>query len=712
MWLCTATRVETGEFRLPIAEHLVDNCWSQRGLLKHSAVIVGLAIAALGGALTPSPAHAQDAQAPPPAPPRFVTEVVVTPERGETPRASVPASTVVLEAGTLPTLPGAHLSELMSFVPGFHVNRAQFHAGRPIVSARGFFGGGEAEYLLLLIDGVPVGDVESGLIDWSLVPMSSIRRVEAFRGPGASMYGDSAVGGVIQILTDRQAGGGELTATGGSFKTFTADAAYGLRRPRVGFNVSGAARRTDGAFAHSGGQQLVLGGSADGRAGSLTWRWRAAGNERDADEPGALSREQFLNDSSDSDRLYRFDALDRRSFSTAFTLQHDSRLWRPQVRVYTAARDEDLIRTILLAPGLGDRRARKLSSLALGGSLDGEHGFGPQTRQAVVRFGVDLSRENLDTTYRGVSESGAIGALNSDASGHRLRTGAFLSSAWGATDRMRLSAAVRWDRVSDDEFGDMDADAPIYQASSPRAGIVIRLADTGAVSMFSQVSTAFKMPTLDQLFDPRPYPDFRGGTFTISNRGLVPQRATNIEAGISGGSRARWSVLAYRMTVDNEIDFDVRTFSYANIGQSRHVGVELEAADRWGARVRPSVSYALSRVVDLDDNRQLKNVPRHALTVAADLDFPLTISAHARYHRTAGAYLDDESVYPIEGTSTVDLRVRRPIERLLVFVDALNVTDDRYQEYGFTLADFRGGIVPYSYSGAGRALRAGLMLSF
>ena len=526
------------------------------------------------------------------------------------------------------------------------------------------------------------------------------------------MYGDSAVGGVIQVLTDRQAGGGELIATGGSSSTFTTDATYGQRRPRFGFNVSGAARRTDGAFAHSSGQQLVLGGSADGRAGNFIWRWQAAGNERKADEPGALNREQFLSDSSASDRLYRFDTLDRRSFSTAFTLQHDSQLWRPQVRVYTTGRDEELIRTILLAPGLGDRRARELSSLALGGSLEGEHGFGPQTRQAIVRFGVDLSRESLDTSYRGVSESGAIGALNSAASGHRVRTGAFLASGWDATSRVRLSSALRWDRVSDDEFGDVAADAPSYDAWSPRAGIVIRLADEGTLSVFSQVSKAFKMPTLDQLFDPRPYPDFRGGTFTISNRSLVPQRATNVEAGISGGSRTRWSVLAYRMTVDNEIDFDARTFSYGNIGQSRHVGVELEAAGHWGARIRPSVSYALSRVVDLDDDRQLKNVPRHIITIAADLDLPLGVGAHARYHRTAGAFLDDESIYPIDGASTVDLRVRRPVGRVLAFVDALNVTDDRYQEYGFTLSDFQGGVVPYWYPGAGRAVRAGLILSF
>jgi hypothetical protein len=98
--------------------------------------------------------------------------------------------------------------------------------------------------------------------------------------------------------------------------------------------------------------------------------------------------------------------------------------------------------------------------------------------------------------------------------------------------------------------------------------------------------------------------------------------------------------------------------------------------------------------------------------LAADLDFPAAVSAHVRYHRSAGAFHDDENRYPLEGASTVDLRVRRHAGPFQIVVDALNVTDDRYQEYGFTLTDFRGGTVPYSYSGAGRLVRAGFILAF
>jgi len=664
--------------------------------------MAALLVAAFGraAAQTPDPQTATET-------PRFKADIVVTPERGDTPRALVPAS-VVIDRPTLATLPAVHPAEVMSFLPGFIVARPDFHAGRPVVTARGFFGGGEAEYLLLLVDGVRVADVESGLIDWSVVPMSSIRRVEAYRGPAASLYGDSAVGGVIQILTERPAHGGQFTVSGGSFESFTADGTYGRRFPLVGVTVSGAARRPGGGFEHSSGHQFVGTGSADGAFGGFSWRGQVTGDARDRDDPGVLSVEALGRAPYSSDPMFRFDTLDRHSISTAFTLRHSTARWKPNARIYVTSRDEDLIRTIPLAPGLGDRRARALSSVALGGSVEGEHIFGAP-RSPVIRFGADVARESLETRYRAVSESGVIGGLDSAAAGHRVRVGLFAFSSWAPASRVRVSGAVRRDDVHDVGFA---AATTAQGAWSPRAAVSIQLTDSGSLALVAHASRAFKAPTLDQLFDPRPFPNFRGGTLTISNRHLVPQRATNVEAGISGGGAVRWSALAYRMTVDHEIDFDLRTFSYGNIGRSRHVGVELEAEGRWWARVRPSATYTLSRVVDLPGEQQLKNVPRHFLTAGAAIELPWAIGAVARYRHSRGAFLDDANVFAIDGPSTVDLRVHRAVGRGRLFVDALNATKNVYQEYGFALADFRGRLVPYAYPGAPRALRAGLTVAF
>jgi outer membrane cobalamin receptor len=240
----------------------------------------------------------------------------------------------------------------------------------------------------------------------------------------------------------------------------------------------------------------------------------------------------------------------------------------------------------------------------------------------------------------------------------------------------------------------------------------LHAADAGKLAVFIQAARAFKMPTLDQLFDPRPFPDFRGGTFTISNATLRPQRATNVEAGVSGTSGFNWRVLAYRMDVKDEIDFDVRTFSYGNVGRSLHTGVEVEGSGRVGTWLQPSVSYASTHVEDRESGKQLKNVPRQMFVMAATVTLPWNLGAYARFRRASGAYFDDANSVPVHGPATVDVRIRRTFGRQMLFADAVNLANNRFEEYGFTLTDFAGRLVPYAYPGAPRAFRVGMSIAF
>ena len=77
-----------------------------------------------------------------------------------------------------------------------------------------------------------------------------------------------------------------------------------------------------------------------------------------------------------------------------------------------------------------------------------------------------------------------------------------------------------------------------------------------------------------------------------------------------------------------------------------------------------------------------------------------------------GAFLDDANTLPIDGPSSLDLRVRRAVGRHVLFLDIVNAANDTYAEYGYTLTSFQGQVVPYAYAGAQRAVRAGLTISF
>jgi outer membrane cobalamin receptor len=132
--------------------------------------------------------------------PTFATEIVVTPGRGRDVRQELSAASSTLNREDIAAIPALDVGALIASLPGIHTLLSPEVAGVPLLSSRGFIRGGEAEYVRVLIDGIPIGDAESGLAEWRTVSAADIDRIEALRGPGSSLYGDTSLGGVVQSL--------------------------------------------------------------------------------------------------------------------------------------------------------------------------------------------------------------------------------------------------------------------------------------------------------------------------------------------------------------------------------------------------------------------------------------------------------------------------------------------------------------------------------
>jgi vitamin B12 transporter len=240
--------------------------------------------------------------------------------------------------------------------------------------------------------------------------------------------------------------------------------------------------------------------------------------------------------------------------------------------------------------------------------------------------------------------------------------------------------------------------------------------DRAPLSLFLQASRAFKAPTLDQLFDPRPFSDFAGGTFRISNPKLLPQRASTVEAGVSRrDGRTSFELVLYTTGVDDEIDFDVAAFRYSNIGRTRHRGIEASAALFEKGPLSPFLSYSWNRTEPREGEnrgRQLKNVPEHLLRPGVSIALPAAIRLEAISTTLAGRFLDDGNRTPLDDATLLDLRLEKRFPRLRTHVDLLNVFDREWEELGLALSDFSGGVVPYYYPAAGFAARVGIDWTF
>src|SRR5256885_7631370 len=90
------------------------------------------------------------------------------------------------------------------------VNRAPgvlFLNGQVNIRGSSGFVEGLGSRVLLLVDGVPANQGDRGGIDWDMVPLADVERVEVVKGAGSSLYGSAALGGVGKLITHDVPGG-------------------------------------------------------------------------------------------------------------------------------------------------------------------------------------------------------------------------------------------------------------------------------------------------------------------------------------------------------------------------------------------------------------------------------------------------------------------------------------------------------------------------
>ena len=132
-----------------------------------------------------------------------INEVVVTATK--TPRSlkEVPARISLINSRIIEETPAQQLDDVLRFIPGVNVNRSSgIYTQRPMVSLRGV-SGDEQSRTLVLVNGVPINTSDEGGVNWNRMNPYDIERIEIFKGPGSSLYGNNAMGGVINLITKK-----------------------------------------------------------------------------------------------------------------------------------------------------------------------------------------------------------------------------------------------------------------------------------------------------------------------------------------------------------------------------------------------------------------------------------------------------------------------------------------------------------------------------
>jgi vitamin B12 transporter len=151
-------------------------------------------------------------------------EVVVTSQRTEVRRGNVPRSMTIINKAAIDLTPSQEVTDLLK--KNAAVSIIQYPGLSAGVGIRGFRPqfSGLNQRSLLLVDGRPAGTVNIATIN-----PADIERIEILKGPASALYGSSAMGGVINIITKKSKGDihGNVFAEYGSYETAKLGASAG-----------------------------------------------------------------------------------------------------------------------------------------------------------------------------------------------------------------------------------------------------------------------------------------------------------------------------------------------------------------------------------------------------------------------------------------------------------------------------------------------------
>lgn len=577
-------------------------------------------------------AAALTAATPTPSPQPSEIGHVTTVDRQDEPITMTTRPTYIVDRSTIQAQGDRTVAEALRDIPGV----SMFSYGA--FGAQSNYGilGATSEQTLVLVNGFPVAAGSSGSIDLGTFSTIDVERIEVVEGGGSTLYGSSAVGGVINIITGHTPKTPYLEVADGTYGEQDARFEFGAQGFGLGFERHIAAND----FAYP---------SLDGFPGGTRandWAQATAGRLDYQSNPNAT----YTFDASIGDDSVKLGVPGGLSFLTPEALQA------------TAQEDGHL--------SITHHTPNSALSLSFSGSsarLDyddpqngGENDTYDSREQVSLRDVVSGGSGSLVT---GIDVSRESVLLNLGAfSVPPTATAAQSSSAVYAQYRESISNVVV-------VTGGLRAehDAPQGSVLEPALGTAFQL---GSARLSANYAGTFRVPTLDELY----YPGF-------SNPSLVPERSKNLDATFSvplGGAGASLSWFDRQAT--NLIALNAN-FVPENIAQAALSGFVLSA--------HTAPLHGLVGTLGVTDMYRAENLTPGQTAVRLDFEPVMVTTLGLERTFAGGAFAfgadaqingpHNESGVSRDGDTTVNAYVRGRLARdLVASVRARNLGNERY----------------------------------
>lgn len=172
-------------------------------------------------------------------------EVIVTATRTVRQLSSLPLPVKLISQKQLQQTGVTRLNEILNEQTGIIMTPDATTGGGEGVQIQGI----ASDYILVLIDGVPVVGRSSGNLDLSRFSIGNIKQIEVVKGPSSSLFGSEALGGVINIITEKPTSEdikGQVSHRLASFNNQNTNLSLNQRAEKIGYSVFADRLSTDG----------------------------------------------------------------------------------------------------------------------------------------------------------------------------------------------------------------------------------------------------------------------------------------------------------------------------------------------------------------------------------------------------------------------------------------------------------------------------------
>jgi iron complex outermembrane receptor protein len=661
--------------------------------------------------------------------------------------SKIPAHVTVFTREMIEASGAATVQEFLAMHSDFVVFDEVGNGYQSTADLRGFNTGSLATGALVTVDGVRVNEPDTDFVNFVLIPLEDVERIEVIRGSASALFGEGGLGGAINVVTRRGKDASPLSGSfsGGSFDTQNYRLSSGGEHGKWTY-YGGFQRTLSAGFRENSDVRIssFQAGADYALSNKQTLGFNVTAGTNHLNQPGALTAEELEQDrTQDPFNLHDFSATNLYVPSIHYSLLLPGGFSLTSRLSYRKA-DEDGFNGGRSGLGSDSTVNRSQAAWTVQASQETTH---EQQRNQIVS-GLELAKESFDTSETRTDADGTplpqsdLSYSVSDATSSRRMIGVFLQDTFSFNPRWSLTAGARLDEIRLES----DGSQAFYDFPPPAFSPVFTQGPTGGTRTFSHLS-----PKLGFNFNPNPSNAFYAGysrgfraptvfelfAFPIfsSNSNLEPVLSTDYEAGWSHHFQpgATLEVNTFWIDIKDEIFFiltDPSTFTGTNLNlpETQRRGAVVTLASPLGRGIQGELSATYTDAVFLNsfedanvgnpvqNGDQLPQIPK--IKLSAGLEVPLTggwkVGAKDIYVGSQVLTSDLANVAPrLDPYNLLNLRISFDRGRWGAFAQVNNVLDSHYSTRGIYAFNFGTFAFDEFYTPApGRNVLAGMSLHY